>query len=960
MKFNRDPNYEAAFVRAANHDEPTPEELAFRKTQKARRLKVAVGAALLLVVAGAVIATNAVRRDSPSKQAARGLAYSAANSHVSALLEYKRSLQEEPDQPAVRVMLGKELSLMGNPKGAEIEFQKAIDAHFELNKTVPLLVESLLRQGRFDQVIAVVNSATIDSPEANAELLAMRGSSYFALGREAEAEQSWDAANDFVPGHAGTVIARSRALASKGEFDKAGALLDGISADASKIELLTLKGELARATRKLPDALLAYEAALKIEPDNMLLRTNYAHTLLEMKRFDEAGIEIKKVLKPTPRYAYAQFIAALIAVGKKDYSGARESAQKAVQLVPTDGRFQLLAGTLAMEAGNRSEAETYLNAAITLLPNSADARRLLALIYVDRHEARRADQLFRPVFERFAKDQDIAKIEARIALQQGDRLKAANAFDQIDPGDPKNIDATLLAASLKIEAGDKTGGIRRLEAAARGSPDNADVDAALVRSHLTFKEPSDAMVAWKSLAKKEPDSARTFNLLAAIELMRGDKVAARRSMERAASADPHYLSPVSGLAMLDIGEKKNADAKNRLRGFASANPLNADAALLWIQLARAEGAKSVTIVNELRDALKANPRSPQLALALAAQLDAQGETGPAIAVAEEGLRFSSADVPLMEFVGDRSLRMGNLARAIAVMGKLQELDASSANYPTGLGLALVKSGKFEEALSSFRLALSHNADNVDRQAAMVGSLIAAGRGEEAQRILYEISRAAPKSPVLTELDADVKLQLKQYPEAIASYRKALATKPNPRLAIKMANALLTARLRGEANVFLADWLKANPRDDEVRLYDADVAMRAKDHARAINDLRVLAAAHPADPSILNNLAWNLAQQKDPTAVAVAEKASALAPDNPAITDTLGWLLVENGDVARGLGLIEKASRGAPNELDIHLHLARAQLKQGQNAAARATLQSVITKAPESEQGKASQALLATF
>jgi predicted Zn-dependent protease len=213
---------------------------------------------------------------------------------------------------------------------------------------------------------------------------------------------------------------------------------------------------------------------------------------------------------------------------------------------------------------------------------------------------------------------------------------------------------------------------------------------------------------------------------------------------------------------------------------------------------------------------------------------------------------------------------------------------------------------------------------------------------------------------LGELDADVKLAKKSYPEANAAYRAALAQQPSPRLVIKSYVALMYSLQRGEASALLVDWLKTHPNDDQIRAFDADMAMRTKDYARAAADFRVLATKHPDDPRILNNLAWNLAQVKDPQAMAVAAKANTLAPEDPSTGDTLGWMLVESGDVGRGLPLIEKASAAAPNELDIRLHLAKAQLKDGRKDAARTTLNALIAKAPTSEQGKASKVLLATF
>ena len=970
MKVQRDSRYESGFVRTADHDAPAPEELARRQVRKKRLVMVAIATSTLVAIGAAGAVAYQIRRDTPARQVQRGIAFSKTSSHVAAIIEYKRSLQEQPDQPDVRILLGNELSLLGDSKGAEIEYQKATDARYQLDRTTPLLVGSLLHQGKFDRVIEVVNGTPIDSPEGNADLLATRGSAYFALGREAEAQTSWAAAKEFVPGHPATLLAEARARASKADYDGAGRVLDGISADAPQTDLLTLRGDMARATGKPLDAVKDYEAALKIEPSNLFVRTNLAQTLVELSRFDEASVQIRKVLGPMPNNANAHFISALIAIGQKDFQKASEAATKAVQLTPSDGRYQLLAGTLAYQLEQPANAEQYLGAAVTLMPQNVDARRLLALIYVARHEPQKADQLFAPVFAAFRGNQDIAGIAARIALQQGDSRKAARAFDEVDPADPKNIDATLLAASLKLTAGDRVGGFARLRTAALASPDNADVDAALVMAHLTFNENADALAAWNGLARKEPATARTYNLLAAIDLARGDKPGARRSMQQAAAADPRYLAPVSGLAMLDLGDRRVDDAKQRLRQFIATNPDNADARLLLVDVEKNAGpdaghdaaarAGGDPILGLLRDAQKANPTSPKIVMALARYAAEHGDSAQALAVANQGLTFAPHDAALLLFVGDQSLAAGDTASAVAAFTRLTDENGAAADYPMRLGLAQIQAGKFEEALTAFRRALSRQPNDPDRQYAMVGSLLSAGRLDEASRALFEIGHLSPKSPVIPELDADVRFAAKQFPEAIVGYQRVLTQRPSSRVAMKTYNALVAARRRGEADTVIADWLRAHPGDEQVRLFDADIAMRAGEFARASKDLRVVSAAHPNDALLLNNLAWNLAQLGDPQAVAVAEKANAFAPDNAAIGDTLGWMLVEKGDARRGLALIEKASLAAPTELVIRLHLAKAQLKQGQTAAARTTLQRLVAAAPDSEQGKASRTLLATL
>ena len=95
---------------------------------------------------------------------------------------------------------------------------------------------------------------------------------------------------------------------------------------------------------------------------------------------------------------------------------------------------------------------------------------------------------------------------------------------------------------------------------------------------------------------------------------------------------------------------------------------------------------------------------------------------------------------------------------------------------------------------------------------------------------------------------------------------------------------------------------------------------------------------PNDALALNNLAWAAAQLKDPKALGYAEKANQLAPNNPAILDTLGVLLVDNGDAKRDIESLRQATTLAPNAPGIRLNLARALVRDGQKEAAKTELE----------------------
>ena len=89
-------------------------------------------------------------------------------------------------------------------------------------------------------------------------------------------------------------------------------------------------------------------------------------------------------------------------------------------------------------------------------------------------------------------------------------------------------------------------------------------------------------------------------------------------------------------------------------------------------------------------------------------------------------------------------------------------------------------------------------------------------------------------------------------------------------------------------------------------------------------------------------------------MATAEQALKLAPDHPAVQDTAGWIMVENGQVARGLTLLRKAVAKAPDSPTVRYHYAIGLIQSGDKVQARKELERVVAssqKFPEIDEAR---------
>jgi putative PEP-CTERM system TPR-repeat lipoprotein len=219
--------------------------------------------------------------------------------------------------------------------------------------------------------------------------------------------------------------------------------------------------------------------------------------------------------------------------------------------------------------------------------------------------------------------------------------------------------------------------------------------------------------------------------------------------------------------------------------------------------------------------------------------------------------------------------------------------------------------------------------------------VRAGRHEQALIVARQVQKQRSKSPVGYLLEGDVLTVQNKPALAIKAYEQAFALNKTGAVLVKMHDSLTKAGKEKEADARLTQWLKENPSDTSVRMYLATVSMTNKQNKAAIDQFQAVVQVDPNNIVALNNLAWLLHEAKDQRALQFAERAYTLAPENAGILDTLGWILVEQGNTARGLPLLHKATSLAPQTPEIQYRLVLALVKSGDHAKARKELEKLL-------------------
>lgn len=874
--------------------------------------------------------------DSPEKLIASAREHLAKNDPAAASIELKNALAKDPNIAEARFLLGQALLESGDPANAEVELKKAIDLKYSADKVAVLMVRSLLGRGQFKKVVD--DYATLEPVDAaeRAEIKTSLGYAYAALGQPEQATAAFAAAVAAKPDHAPALLGQARIKAASQDVGGAQAIVDGVLAkDPKQVEALLFRAGLQGAAGQREAALATYRAVLDIKADNSVAHSALITASLQENKLDAAQKQLDAMKQALPKSGQTEYMQGMVALQQKNLPLAKESAQALLRRAPNDPRVLQLAGAIEFENRSDLQAQEYLSQAVARAPESEFGRRLLVRSYLRTGQPAKAVAALQPALESKEPSPAMLSLAGEVYMQLGDSAKAENYFsraNKINPADTRNRTAL---AMIQVSRGDARGSTELEEIASTDS--GASADMALIASSLSQKRYDQALKAIDGLEKKQPDNLMVHNLRAAALHAKGDAVGARRSLEKALSADPAYYPAAAALARLDLMDKKPEQAAARFESVLAKDPKNVQAMLALAEMRSRDG-KNQEAADLLKRAISAAPNDATARAALIGFYLRQKDSKSALAAAQEALQAMPDRPELLDVAGRAMLEAGDLTQATATYTKLMTLLPNSAQPYLRLAEVQLASKNREAARETLTRGLHAQPDSVLLQRGMVVLDVEDKRYAEALKGARAIQKQDPKLPLGYLLEGDVLAAQKLWSDAQNAYRNGLAKAPaSSELAVRMHASLTAGGQAAEAGKFGDTWLKAHPKDDGFRLYLGSVAVRGKDYAGAASQYKRILDNQPNNAAVLNDLAWCLGQMGDPKAMAYAEQANKLAPNQPALMDTLGVLQVEQGQVAKGTELLRKAVELAPQAHDIRLNFARALVKGGDKSAARTEL-----------------------
>jgi len=202
----------------------------------------------------------------------------------------------------------------------------------------------------------------------------------------------------------------------------------------------------------------------------------------------------------------------------------------------------------------------------------------------------------------------------------------------------------------------------------------------------------------------------------------------------------------------------------------------------------------------------------------------------------------------------------------------------------------------------------------------------------------------PKSGGLQWLLGSLYLDRGEPDRAEAAFLKAIELEPtliDPY--VKLAQIYGTSQRYDQALTKLNEALKVNPQSVPAQMTLGVIYESKGDIQKAQQAYEKVLTLNPRFVPAANNLAVLYSEHggNQEKALELAQRAKETAPDDPHVSDTLGWILYKRGVYQRALALFKESAAKLPDNAVVQYHLGLAYLQAGEKENARSALAAAV-------------------
>ena len=758
--------------------------------------------------------------------------------------------------------------------------------------------ETYAEQGQYRSAVLELHNA-IQAEPATIELRVRLAALYIKMGNPKAAENILAPLLEEHPSSVGLTLAR--AYTEQGKHVSAGKTLAKLNPESAddQAQMALIQAESLRQSGRTDDALNRFTTLAENNPNSPGPTRGQIASLLDLGNATRA-IEVAEAWtsKNGPN-SDILYLKGLAYYRLNTLEPAAAALTEAVAAVPSSDVFlpirrsivSLLARTLT-EQGKITEAQIYQRILAENTNSEAQEQAQAAIAAITEDRLDDAKHILEDILTLNPDNQAVALLLGAVAYEQGNLNESATLLR--NNVDPETAPPTLIraAAIAQIDTGQREEALEILSRAVEARPEDPELLGIHGIIALSFQEHEQA--GQESLSKailSNPDNIGLRLVLARHLIARGTPDEALAQLRSAYTINPaHWVSTGLYLSLLIAGEHVEEVSEIR-KSLQNSYPATPESRLL-IAIADAGLGQTKKAITQLKTLSNDYPDSPQPNLVLSRLYRESGSRALAIdALVQAAISSPDSLAPLRQ-------ASQLYAEDHDVDGTISWLESVGKEHPGIAASAQALAALWELGqgrLTAVRARLSSD-----------GSMSSALQKVHAELLIAEAEKA---------MDAGA------FQVAREKTAEAMAMQPNNlRFALAQSNIPLREGHPEVALSILVELEKTFGTETRILSKKATVLLLQGETGSAIELYELILKRSPDHLSALNNLAWLLKENAPGRALELATRASRLAPQNPAILDTYGWILFLVGDAEEARKVTEKAYALAPENEEIAKHL----------------------------------------
>jgi putative PEP-CTERM system TPR-repeat lipoprotein len=874
--------------------------------------------------------------------------YLAGQKITAAAIELRNTLKANPDNAEARYLLAGINLDFGDYATAQKEFGRAERAGWDIQQTRIGLARCLLGMGRFQDLLAVeINDQW--SAGTRAELLGLHAVAEAGLGSMDRAAELAAQAMLLDPGSLQAMKARAQLAIIGGRLEEARTMLSAaLQSHPDNPELMLLEAGVLLQSDETAAAREIYQRVIDQDPPGFMsvygrnARLQLVQLQIAAHELKQAEANIGPLYRRDPNEPFTNYLGGLLAFEQARYQLAEERLLKVLKLAPEHNPTRLLYGVVNFAEQNYEQAAYFLGKYVAAVPDNLMARKVLARSYMLLGRAEEARAVLQTALDDDSGDAELLALAALSELRRGERVAGIAGLESALRASPDNFAIRKELARAYIEAGDTGLAIDELKSMLAEGGEQQQTETLLVLAHLRAGEFPQAISRVLDMLSGRPDDVAVQALAGNVFAASGDLVEARKYLVRALQLESGLPAATLTLAHIEELEGNYTAAASLYQQLVDRKLESALPMLALARVAEQQGDR-VAMLDWLERAHQHAPNDIKPRMFLAEYYLRNAAPDKARTLIDEALQIASREPALLAMKGRVLMAQHKYRKALQSLNELIAMEPDSVTGRILLGEVYLRLGEQDNARRELKVALDKDPASVPALVLMARMEINSGAPVQALQYSKRIQQAHPELFLGYELAGDVFMNGKDYAEAAAQYALAWERMNSAGIVIKRAENASRSGNPAAATGYLQDWLIGHPDDVQVMQFLATTWQNMGETVLATRQYEQVLEADPNNQVALNNLAGLYPPAERIKALKLAERAWRVAPDNPGVQDTYGWLLVQEGQLERGTPMLEKAMKSLGTVPEVRYHHAVAVIRSGDSKRGRQLLEALLAE-----------------